>query len=450
MPIEGLTDQRRVPRLGKIHLGVKVTNDKGIEYPKAVDYFVCPPEVIAVYGVKPTTLDVVFPSDDTERIAPAYYKAYGRSRGLIAKGDGVTRRHLVRVDEESGEITEDLARRDAKKVAWVEGPCLGRACPYYEKRECKEVMSLQFLLPRVPGLGVYQIDTSSYNSIVDILSTIDLVRALVGRISGVPLQLTLEPREVTPEGQKKKTVHTLHLRRPDKTILELGRASQGPMYALLEPPEEEEAPVGLFPTPEEQKAASEAEEEAQTGNKKEEGEGVPKGVAVGAERPPVPQPVSVPQPISEQRTLGATASPAPSKPSVSSSRNEPSVEEWSAFWGDLRSKGIDSTFVNGLFGGVLYWLKKDPIRTLEEAKGIALRTWEAKGRSPGGVKPPVAYDLTEFFEVAGSTWGLNREAVLSHLGVATESEIGDPKEAWGRLAAVVKQRKGTKASRAGP
>ena len=40
--IKELSDVRRLPRLGKIHLGVKAKNEKGVEYPKAVDYFVVP------------------------------------------------------------------------------------------------------------------------------------------------------------------------------------------------------------------------------------------------------------------------------------------------------------------------------------------------------------------------------------------------------------------------
>ena len=43
MPIKGLSEQRRLPRLGKIRLGVKKKNQKGIEYPASTDYFVCPP-----------------------------------------------------------------------------------------------------------------------------------------------------------------------------------------------------------------------------------------------------------------------------------------------------------------------------------------------------------------------------------------------------------------------
>ena len=69
-PIFGLSERTRMPRLGKIHLGVKVPNKTGQgEHPEAVDYFVLPPELHGIYGERPDSLEIVFPSDDTEIIA---------------------------------------------------------------------------------------------------------------------------------------------------------------------------------------------------------------------------------------------------------------------------------------------------------------------------------------------------------------------------------------------
>jgi len=70
--IIGLSEVRRLPRLGKIHLGVKEINAKGVEYPKAVNYFVVPPEVAEVYGEKPTELDIVIPTEDPNIFFPLF------------------------------------------------------------------------------------------------------------------------------------------------------------------------------------------------------------------------------------------------------------------------------------------------------------------------------------------------------------------------------------------
>ncbi|GAI11540.1 unnamed protein product, partial [marine sediment metagenome] len=98
MPIKGLSEQKRLPRLGKIHLGVKVTkNKKGEEcapYPRATDYFVCPDEVRAVYGDKPQKLHIIIPVEDEEMWANQYYRQYSRTRGLVCKGDGETCRRM--------------------------------------------------------------------------------------------------------------------------------------------------------------------------------------------------------------------------------------------------------------------------------------------------------------------------------------------------------------------
>ena len=70
--IKGVSDQRRLPRLGKIRLGVKATAKSGKEYPVEKDYFVVPPEVAAIYGEQPKELDVMLPVNDPEVCFPIY------------------------------------------------------------------------------------------------------------------------------------------------------------------------------------------------------------------------------------------------------------------------------------------------------------------------------------------------------------------------------------------
>jgi len=68
-PIEGLTQVRRLPRLGKIAMGVKIpAHDNVKEHPQKTDHFVFKPEVLkeypqiaAVYGSKPKSLDILIP-----------------------------------------------------------------------------------------------------------------------------------------------------------------------------------------------------------------------------------------------------------------------------------------------------------------------------------------------------------------------------------------------------
>ncbi len=241
MPIKGLSEQRRMPRLGKIRTGVKVPNKSGQgEHPEAVDYFVLPPEIAGQFGEKPKSLPVMFPVEDEAKFASQYYKCYSSFRGLVCKGDGEKCDRLVDVK------TGDFAHRDTTETTRRELPCTGRDCPMYQQKKCKEVMNLQFLIPSVRGLGVWQLDTGSYHSIVAVNSAIDLIRSVCGRIAMIPLKLTIEPKEVAPDG-KKKTVNILQIRN-DISLLEVQKLGALPgSQVLIPPPDEDEVPEELYP-----------------------------------------------------------------------------------------------------------------------------------------------------------------------------------------------------------
>ncbi len=207
-PIANLSDRVRMPRLGKIHLGIKVEHPQkpGTFYPRAVDYFVCPEEIQRVYGPQPRLLKICFPVNESELFAPQYLKLYSRTRGLVCRGDGITANQLQNLE------THTMAHKEDKKVGWKTGvPCLNEECEWYKAKACRPIMNLQFLLPHVPGLGVWQLDTSSINSIKNINSGIRLIDDMFGRVAMIPANLTVEPREVSPDG-KKKNVYVLHLR----------------------------------------------------------------------------------------------------------------------------------------------------------------------------------------------------------------------------------------------
>jgi hypothetical protein len=145
--------------------------------------------------------------------------------------------------------TGAIADRDTKEIAWKEGvPCAGTKCPDYISKPqlCKEVMNLQFIMPDVPGLGVWQIDTSSINSIRNINSVASLIREIYKRIAFIPLVLTLEPTEViNPDDGKKKTVRVLNLR-VRGTMRELMALAAKPYMELMMPAAaEDEAPLDV-------------------------------------------------------------------------------------------------------------------------------------------------------------------------------------------------------------
>ena len=252
MPIDGVTDIVRIPRLGKIRLGIKVEQPGKHPYPKPTEYFVVPPEIAEVFGDKPKELDIMFPLEDSNQFAQQWLRAYSMTQGLVCVGDGISSRR--KVDTATGA----MASHETEEWIWKDDlHCDPQDCPEFLKKRCRRVMNLQVLIPVVPGLGVWQIDTSSFYSIVNINSMISLLKAILGRCSMIPLTLALGPIEVSPLGQKKKTVYIMHIKKNIK-LSDLAKvALLPPAQALIPPPEVEEAPADLYP--EEVLAEAEAE-----------------------------------------------------------------------------------------------------------------------------------------------------------------------------------------------
>lgn len=263
MPIRNLT--ARMPRLGKVHLGVVVTNDRGAKHPKAIDHFACPPTLLEALrgkvpfcdgkcGVEPgpVELPIMFLSNDQERVASQWFRAYKATVNLVCRGDGykadamLDRDHLVK---SGGDVTPPMPvgawyGSSSKSAVRREIACLGEgydgqpACPMYAAKACRRLMMLQFAVPDAPGLGVYQLDTGSVNSMLNVNGFIEYLQSLTGgRIVGIPLRLVVEPQEVTAENRK-KTVYVLRLT-SEWTLGQLAEAVRKPavLSALLPDPE---------------------------------------------------------------------------------------------------------------------------------------------------------------------------------------------------------------------
>jgi len=189
--IKGLSKKLFLPRLGKIRLGVKTRNPKtGNEYPTETPYFVVPPEVARVYGENPTTLDIMFPVNDVGRVFPQALKWYGNGQTLKCIGNGET---ALRYNNQTN----------------TKEP---RSCPceHLNQEECGPRACLQVMLPKVNMGGVYQIDSGSENSMINVNSYCAFLAALIDRIAMVPLTLSREPKQIQgPKGPQ--THYLLHI-----------------------------------------------------------------------------------------------------------------------------------------------------------------------------------------------------------------------------------------------
>jgi hypothetical protein len=250
MPVKGLTDRRRLPRIGKIRLGYR--DEKGV--PHALDHF-CVREdnstsrsaaeaFLEVYKTEPRELDIMLPTDDVEDWCDPYYRMFSQSWKAVCRGDG-------EVAEAKWDPNQDGPRPEgvdsgtwANKhtQAWVPRaiPCLAERCPMQEgdRPQCRLSLNFFFLLPKVRGIGAWQLDTRSIHGVRALLDSVALIRSVTGgRIRGLPLTLRLVPREVAPPNVKKKTVYVVELSLPGFTLEDLLRAAQSlPEKALLAPP----------------------------------------------------------------------------------------------------------------------------------------------------------------------------------------------------------------------
>lgn len=265
--IKGLSDKRRLPRMGKIRLGIMVKSGEKT-HPKEVDYFVCPPIVQKTYGPEPKELIVVFPMEDEEKFFQQFYMKYGNGV-LQCKGDGEIGTYF-----------------DFDKMSFEEKKC---PCDFLEKGKCKAVGRLQFMLPEVEeAAGVWQIDTSSKNSIIDINSGIEYIRGICGRISMIPIKLIRSETETHRMDKKEKKMKTgkhftLKFSLEGVTIRALQTYGQMNPQTFFLPEPDPNQPDDLFP-PNGFSGEGGETGEKETGDGVGEGENVPQTGPEGTEK----------------------------------------------------------------------------------------------------------------------------------------------------------------------
>lgn len=255
-PIDKLSDIRRMPRLGKIRLGIKVEPEGKNPYPRATDYFVVPDEIKDHVGEKPKKLNIMFPTEEVDKFAQQWLRCYSLTQGLVCKGDGVVATR--KLDVETGDIAHRSTQEWVFRDKWG---CDPEDCEQYREKQCRRVMNLLFMMPDVPGLGCWQLDTTSFYSIVNVNSCVDLIRSMCGRISFIPLTLSLNPIQVSPPGITKKTVHVLAIGSEFKLVDIQRLGLVAPERIMLPVLAEEEAPEDLYPEQKLVKAEAKTQEE---------------------------------------------------------------------------------------------------------------------------------------------------------------------------------------------
>lgn len=203
-----------LPELGKIKIGEKGQRRKSkksnVEFqpPQKLDHFkvvglergpdnnlLIDKKLHEVVGPKPRELDIVFPYNDIALNFVTFYAHYS-SRTCQCKGNG------------------EVAFRLKQAGEYEQIKCNPESCPLHNPPEpknknerranavCKPNGILSVILMKAPRIGgVYKFRTTSYNTVRNLLSSLQMIRQLTGgTLAGIPLKLTLKPQTVTPKG----------------------------------------------------------------------------------------------------------------------------------------------------------------------------------------------------------------------------------------------------------
>lgn len=176
--------------LGKICIGEKVLTPNGKERPSALDYFRVNADdqyaklFTAAYGERPTKIPIFFVSDDKGQSCPNFMELRDKAGKRVAKGDG--EQFEVATKNSDGTVSDIIVRPD-NLDKWMND--LERSVGGV----WKEVLVLKFVIPNIPILGVWEFRTGGKDSsILNIVSTIDTVVEMAGRLKGIPFDLSVE------------------------------------------------------------------------------------------------------------------------------------------------------------------------------------------------------------------------------------------------------------------
>lgn len=198
-----------LPERGKIKIGKKGaerTSSRGNQFqpPQKLDHFIVTtlqrgqdgnflpdPDLMRRFGDKPTEIPVRLLYDDPALNFPTRYACF-IGRTLWCSGDG---EYATRLTDTPKQLS-DKARAEPREVAC---PCHRQDPAYQGQDKCKMNGSLSVLIEGAGGIGgVWKFRTTSYNSIVSIMSSMAFLRSVTGGVlANIPLKLRVQPKQAT-------------------------------------------------------------------------------------------------------------------------------------------------------------------------------------------------------------------------------------------------------------
>lgn len=182
-------DVLELPEVGRLHIGKKEMSSKGKEYPVSVDYFIPAGKYAGMFtaalGERPSTIQVVFPSDDAAKVCNERYEYRDNAGALVARGDGRVFEVWdgARYSSFGIEQYPDLMQRVAEANPTRRGV-----------DNWDIVLTLRFIVPAVRGIvGVWQFTTKGKaSSIRNIRDSFDGVQLMRGSVTQTVFDLSVQ------------------------------------------------------------------------------------------------------------------------------------------------------------------------------------------------------------------------------------------------------------------
>lgn len=141
--------------------------------------------------------------------------------------------------------------------------CDPETCRNAINRKCKPNGILSVILTDAPGVGgVYKFRTTGWNSIRNLMSSIEFIYGLTGgRLAGLPLVLTLHPKTTLIPGTKKQTTIYMVNLEYRGTIQQLQQEARSRLIAEEKMAELEQKAVAMLSVPETPEECKDVQEE---------------------------------------------------------------------------------------------------------------------------------------------------------------------------------------------
>lgn len=261
MPL--LDIQRRGQQLGRIRLGQQVQASNGKMRPARLDTFrfttqskVAAEAIADLYGgdikdwnneyeviTNKAAIGVTVPPRD--QVVSQWYEMWSKG--------GCARRCDSQTEQISGKPCLCPHADDPTDLAQVEAAAKERArlAAMNPPQACKAVTRINLMLPDLPGLGVFRLDTHSYYAAVEIGDAAELMQAARDKGVFLPAVLRIDHRQRVEQGRTKKfPVPVLEVMATFRQIAS-GQLEAGGLTAQLPPPpgEQPRAITSGQPTP---------------------------------------------------------------------------------------------------------------------------------------------------------------------------------------------------------